>query len=159
MGSDDAASGRARPDHGCFGCGDLNPCGLKLVFAREGDGVTADFMPRPQDEGFFGVVHGGIVTTLLDEAMAWAAFATGTWAVTAKLDVRFRQPVHVGVAVRVSARVVRARGRLIEASGEVRSTADGELLAEATGAFFQVPTAQADAWAERYLAAADGSAE
>ena len=57
---DDTAAGGVRRDHGCFGCGDANPCGLGLRFEPTGPGmVEARFVPRRQDEGFFGVVHGG----------------------------------------------------------------------------------------------------
>ncbi len=142
-----------RPDHGCFGCGALNPCGLHLVFERGDEGVRARFTPRPQDEGFFGVVHGGIVTTMLDEAMAWAAFGQGLWAVTGKLDVRFRKPVEVGVEVILSGRVVANRGRLVDAAGQIRRASDGAILAEATGLFVRVPESQAREWEPRYLVA------
>ncbi len=72
-GTGDLAS--VRDDHGCFGCGRLNLHGLRLRFVQEGDGVRAPFTPRLVDEGYGGVVHGGIVATLLDEAMAWACSA------------------------------------------------------------------------------------
>ncbi|HYO29857.1 MAG TPA: PaaI family thioesterase [Thermomicrobiales bacterium] len=142
---------RTRSDHGCFGCGDQNPCGLRLVFAQTDDGVRASVTPRPQDQGFLGVVHGGIVSTMLDEAMARAAFTHGVWAVTGKLDVRFRQPVEVGVEVLVVGRVLAHRGRLVDASGEIRRATDAELLAQATGLFVRVPEARAREWEERYL--------
>ena len=145
-----------RPDHGCFGCGELNPCGLHLVFERADGGVRARFTPRPQDEGFFGVVHGGIVSTLLDEAMAWAAFAQGIWAVTGKLDVRFRRPVQVVVEVIVSGRVLANRGRVLDAAGTIHQAEDGGLLAEGTGLFVRVPESQAREWGRRYLDAPDG---
>jgi len=144
-----------RPDHGCFGCGALNPCGLHLVFERDDEGVRARFTPRPQDEGFLGVVHGGIVSTMLDEAMAWAAFARGLWAVTGKLEVRFRQPVEVGVEVVLSGRVVADRGRLVDAAGQIRRAIDGELLAEGTSRFVRVPESRTQQWEARYLAAPD----
>ncbi|MCC6313245.1 MAG: PaaI family thioesterase [Thermomicrobiales bacterium] len=142
----------ARPDHGCFGCGEHNPHGLHLVFARQlDDSVAAEFTPRPYDEGFLGVVHGGIVTTMLDEAMAWAAFANRAWAMTVKLDVRFRRPVEVGVPLRIVGRLVVNRGRLLETAGEIRRAADDALLAEATGTFMRVSEDQARAWETRYL--------
>jgi len=156
MGTTDDEPTLTRPDHGCFGCGALNPCGLRLVFARDGGGVRARFTPRPQDEGFFGVVHGGIVSTMLDEAMAWAIFAEGLWSVTGKLDVRFRKPVEVGVEVELSGRLVANHGRLVDAAGEIRRASDGELLAEGTGRFVRVPESRARAWESRYLASADG---
>ena len=142
-----------RSDHGCFGCGEQNPCGLRLAFATTEEGVRASFTPRPQDQGFLGVVHGGIVSTLLDEAMAWAAFGRSLWAVTGKLDVRFRRPVEVGVEVVVSGSVLAVRGRLVDTVGEVRRTADNELLAQGTGLFVLVPESRAREWEARYVLA------
>ncbi len=145
-----------RSDHGCFGCGRLNPYGLRLRFVQIGPvEVMAEFEPGAVHEGFAGVVHGGIVTTLLDEAMAWAAFAAGAWVVTARLDVRFRRPVVVGEPVRVFGRVRDDRRRLVEVDGRVARVADGVLLAEASGAFVRVPPEQAAAWRAQYLDGAD----
>jgi uncharacterized protein (TIGR00369 family) len=143
-----------RDDHGCFGCGRLNPHGLRLRFAAmaDGSGVWAAFTPRPEDEGYGGMVHGGIVTTLLDEAMAWAISTRGIWAVTAKIEVRFRRPVAIGSPLRALGRLAADRGRLIETAGEVRRDVDGELLAEATATFARVSAEQERVWRERYLA-------
>lgn len=142
-----------RDDHNCFGCGRLNPHGLRLRFSiQEGErGVWAAFTPRPEDEGYGGMVHGGIVTTLLDEAMAWAIAVQGLWAVTAKIDVRFRSPVLIGLPLRAVGWVAADRGRLIETVGELRAAADGGLLAEATATFARVSVDQERAWRERYL--------
>ncbi len=149
----------ARDDHHCFGCGRLNPHGLRLAFGPNegGDGVWAPFVPQTEHEGYATVVHGGIVTTLLDEAMAWAAFAQGIWVVTARIDVRFRRPVEIGVPVRVVGRVVADRGRIVDATGEVRRANDDVLLAEATAVFSRVPADQARAWQARYIGEADGN--
>lgn len=141
-----------RRDHGCFGCGDANPNGLRLAFVQIAeDAVAADFLPGRVHEGFAGIVHGGLVTTLLDEAMAWSTFVAGAWAVTAQMEVRFRLPVLVGEPVRAIGRCTPSRGRLIRATGEVRRGSDDELLASATGAFVRVPDERAEAWRTQYL--------
>ena len=59
-----------RSDHACFDCGDDNPIGLHLRFAPDGDGVITSFIPGPEHQGFHDVVHGGIISSVLDEAMA-----------------------------------------------------------------------------------------
>jgi hypothetical protein len=61
----------------CFVCGEANPAGLRQRFETDGRVVRARFTPRPEHAGFTGVVHGGILATLLDEIMVWAC-AVGT---------------------------------------------------------------------------------
>ena len=68
----------------CFACGRDNPHGLQLEFRVDPDGVaSASGVPDIKWEGLRGIVHGGIVTTLLDEAMAKAVAATGYKTMTA----------------------------------------------------------------------------
>src|SRR3712207_1107554 len=108
-----------RSDHECFGCGDDNPIGLHLQFAADGGSVRASFVPGPHHQGFGGIVHGGIISTVLDEAMAWATARAGYWAMTGDMRVRFRRPLTVGESTVVSARVSNTRGRLVTTVGEL----------------------------------------
>ncbi len=144
---------RALNDHNCFGCGSLNPAGLHLQFfaTDDPDAIWAPWTPTQSFEGYGGMVHGGIVCTLLDEIMAWTLNGRNTWAVTAKMQTSFRKPVEIGVPVRLIGRVIRNRGRVIEMHGEVRRAQDDVLLAEADAVFMRVPEAQATTWNERYL--------
>ncbi len=96
------------------------------------------------------MMHGGIVSTLLDEAMSWAVIDGGHLAVTAKMDVQFRKPVPVDAPLIVIGRVGRDRRRAIEASGELRSE-DGTLLASASGIFMRVSEEQQRDWETTYL--------
>jgi hypothetical protein len=68
-------------DHYCFGCGRHNPIGLHLVFDADGEGVATRYIPRPEDQGFPAVMHGGLLALLLDEAMFWAMYGDGIFAV------------------------------------------------------------------------------
>src|SRR5919112_1693310 len=111
-------SGIVRSDHECFGCGDDNPIGLHLRFAADGDGVKASFTPGPNHQGFGGIVHGGIISSILDEAMAWATAHAGFWAMTGDMRVRFRRPLNIGEPSVVTARVSGARGRIITTASE-----------------------------------------
>lgn len=150
----DAANALAsvRADHHCFGCGGNNPIGLKLRFNSTDDGVSARFASAAPHQGYENVVHGGILSTLLDEAMAWAVAARGIWAVTGEMRVRFRQPLHVGQPVTVSGRVSEERGRVITAAGAITLDADGSTIATATGTFVRVDNETEAAWRARYLA-------
>lgn len=140
-------------DHNCFGCGVLNPAGLHLQFYRLADesGIWAPFTPTRAYEGYGGIIHGGIVCTLLDEIMAWSLYARSAWAVTARMQTSFRKPVQVGEDVILTGRIVRDRGRLFEVRGEVLRASDHVLLAQAEGTFMRVPESQAAEWNERYL--------
>src|SRR3974390_3387866 len=58
--------------HSCFVCGESNVVGLKLRFQTDGRVVHGRFTPRAEHVGFREVIHGGIISTLLDEIMVWA---------------------------------------------------------------------------------------
>lgn len=116
-------------NQGCFACGTQNPIGLKLTFREEGDSYIANFTPGPEHQGYDGIVHGGIISTLLDEIMARYIYAKGLNGVTAKLEVRFRQPTPIGVPLTISGRIVGQRGKLYEMTGTV-ALPDGIVTAE-----------------------------
>lgn len=143
---------RLANDHGCFGCGRLNDFGLQMVFREnpEGDGVWARVIPATRFEGYMGVIHGGVITAMLDEVMAWSLYRDETWGMTAQISVRFRKPVTVGEPVLAIGHIVSQRGRLFETRGELRRESDNVLLADATATFMRVRQEQADAWNERY---------
>lgn len=133
-----------RDQHACFGCGRLNPFGLQLDFVADDEGVRADVVPGRLREGWAGVLHGGLTATLLDEALGWALFRHDIWAVTARLTVTYRRPVPIGAPLSVHGRIVRDRGRSLEAAGEIRDAAGG-VLAEAVAMFVRVrPAVQAE---------------
>ncbi len=129
--------------HSCFVCGDANPLGLHLRFHTDGRIVRAEFTPRPEHIGFQGVVHGGLIATLLDEIMVWAcAVGAGQFAFCAELTVRYRQPLRPGVTAVATAELANnRRGRLFETRAELRDAAAG-LLASATGKYLPVPPAE-----------------
>ena len=133
----------------CFGCGDLNPAGLKLEFRFEGNKAVTDFLPQDQHQGYPGLVHGGVTAAALDEAMGWAMYALGVWAMTGKMEVRFRQPLPLHQKAVVSGEVIRNRGRWLEVRGEIRGQ-EGRLMAESYGLFMRVPEERARELEETY---------
>ena len=143
----------ARSDHECFGCGDNNPIGLHLRFIVAEDEVRASFVPKAAFQGFEGVIHGGIIFTVLDEAMAWATAAAGIWAVTADLSVRFRRPLYVGESTTVKARLGHRRSRIVTATADLVKDADQVLVATATAKFVRVSEDIETARRTRYLGA------
>lgn len=96
----------------CFGCGPANPGGLKLEFLLAPDGsVVCPTMVSNLFEGHPGFLHGGIIATLLDEAMSKAVRAKGLTAMTRHLEIDYRRPVPSGAAIRLEGRVVRSEER------------------------------------------------
>ena len=137
-------------DHWCFACGRANPIGLHLELRFAKDRAEADFTPEQKHQGYDGIVHGGIVTALLDEVMGWAIFNQGIWAVTTRFAVAFRRPMAVGDRVVAIGELTRDRGRALEVHGEVRRASDGELLATAAGTYVRMSGAQRQAMVDKY---------
>jgi uncharacterized protein (TIGR00369 family) len=129
-------------DRRCFGCGELNADGLQLKFAPDADGVVrVRFTVPARYQSWAGVVHGGVVALLLDEAVGWAAWHAGQPGVTGRLEVRYRQPLKVGEEVEICGRVDRSRRSLAYVSAWVDRVADGTRLAEATATLMAVSVA------------------
>ena len=121
----------------CFGCGRHNPIGFHLEFERDGDDVVAHYTPRHEDTGFPGVMHGGLAALLLDEAMGWAMYADLVFAVTARMETRFRRPVELDRPLELRGRIDRTRGRRLEVSAELCDER-GARLVEASGLFLRM---------------------
>jgi uncharacterized protein (TIGR00369 family) len=121
-------------DDTCFACGKNNAIGLHLHFQVEGDDVCARTIIDARYQGWQGIVHGGIVTTLVDDAMAQVGAVEGYAGVVARIDIRFRKPVLVGETVQVRARIVEKRRNVLWISSEV-TDAQGGMLATARGSF------------------------
>ncbi|MEZ4530414.1 MAG: PaaI family thioesterase [Thermomicrobiales bacterium] len=147
-----------RDDHNCFGCGAGNPWGLHLIFFAEPDGsVFSHWTPQVNHQGYDGMVHGGIISTVFDEVMAWAVTNAGIWAVTGRLSTTYRKPVEVGVPTIARAELGAITTRTADVSATISRESDGLLLAEATGLFIRVSQEQADAWKAKYARADTGS--
>ncbi len=130
--------------HNCLVCGRANPHGLHLALHVDpaSSAVRTRITPTQDHIGFEGIIHGGLLATILDEAMVWAAtYAGRRFCVCAEMTVRFRQSAGVGDELCITAAVDSARSKLITTTGEVRK-ADGTLLATATGKYIPVPADQ-----------------
>lgn len=119
----------------CFACGQKNPIGLKLQFRREGRGVVAEFTAGENHQGWSGLVHGGIICSLLDEAMSYAALHAGADSVTARMQTRFKRPLPIGERLTVTGSITKQTRRLVETKAELK-LADGTPVAESTATMF-----------------------
>ncbi|HWB53608.1 MAG TPA: PaaI family thioesterase [Tepidisphaeraceae bacterium] len=125
----------------CLVCGRSNPHGLHLslhVDASDGS-IHTRFTPTDQHIGFESIAHGGVLATVLDEAMVWAA----TWkyrrfCLCAEMNVRFLRPAIVGEEMTVVASVASFRPRLATTTAQILDS-KGQLLAEGSGKYMPMP--------------------
>ena len=107
-------------DHYCFICGERNPSGLHLNFSMHDGRVTTEFVPQKIHQGYKDIIHGGIISALLDETMVKAALMQGMPAVTAEITIRFRIPLLVGERVSVEASILDINRRIIGTSSVMK---------------------------------------
>ncbi len=123
-----------KEDGRCFVCGPDNPSGLHGVFESGSGRAVCRLSIAERFQGWEGVVHGGVVAALLDEACIYACRRPGEQMVTAELNVRFRRPVPVGREVTVTAEMTEERRRV--RSVKARLEIGGEIHAEAEAKVF-----------------------
>ena len=120
----------------CFGCGGDNASGMKLTFEQDNVNrrIVGRFVLGERYQGGAGFAHGGIIATLLDEAMGKVCRFREVRAVTAELTVEYLKPVKVQSEIVVEGRETEQKGRNLFMSGEIRNEA-GEVLARGKGRF------------------------
>lgn len=123
----------------CFGCGQNNPIGLKLDFQWDGKTASVEFTPTEFYQGWSGLVHGGILICLLDEAMGWAALFEGLYCITAEMQARLRRPVSIGETLIITSSITKRNRKLVKAKASI-SLKDGTLIAEGTATQFVIST-------------------
>ncbi len=121
---------------GCFVCGQKNPQGLKIKFQvdREKQIISTTYTVEPIYQGWDGVVHGGILCTLLDEAMANLVYELGLKGIAASLEVRFKKPAPTQQPLRIHGEITEVHKKLVKAKASI-STEDGTVLATGTASF------------------------
>jgi uncharacterized protein (TIGR00369 family) len=124
------------PANKCFGCGGANDQGMKLSFVQDNVSkrIVGRFILGEAYQGGGGMAHGGIIATLLDEAMGKVCRFRDVHAVTAELNVQYLKPVKVDEEIVVEGYETDAKGRNLFLAAEIRNGA-GEILAKGTGRF------------------------
>lgn len=127
----------------CFICGVENPVGLKLKFyMTEPDVVETEYTAPAHFESYPGVLHGGIIASILDETSgrAFGPEEENTrFMFTAKLEVTYRKPVPIGKPLRIVGKAVRDKGRSAEGWAGIYDAESGDLLAEGSTILVNVP--------------------
>jgi uncharacterized protein (TIGR00369 family) len=122
----------------CICCGPEHPVNAGIAFRMVDGELQGTAHVDHRHEGERGVVHGGFLAVILDEALGGTArHVVGRTAVTANLNVDFRAPVVLPAALRVHAAVDRVDGRKVHVRGSIHH--DDTLVAEATGLWIVVP--------------------
>ncbi len=122
-----------RDNERCYVCGAENPEGLGVHFEfdRDARSISARFTPRETHQGFEGIVHGGIISALLDEAMAKLSVSLGLPAVTAEMTVKFKAAAAPGEELLITGRLVEETRRLVRAEATIER--GPIIIAEAKG--------------------------
>ena len=127
----------------CFICGLENPVGLKLRIYEVEPGVVETTFTAPQHfQGYPGVLHGGIIATIIDEVSgrSWmGSMENPRFMFTAKLEVKYRKNVPIGRPLRIVGKAGSSRNRSAEAWAGIYDAASGELLAEGNTVLVNVP--------------------
>lgn len=113
----------------CFGCGSDNPIGLKLIYRIEGENVVTDFVPQEDHQGWPGITHGGIITSLLYEVMENYPYQNGIVAMMRGMETRFRKPISTGQKITAKSWLVKESGRMLKIGGSLTDD-DDVLLAQ-----------------------------
>ncbi len=122
----------------CFACGEDNPISLKLKYHSVGiNQVETKFVPEAEHQSYDGIMHGGLVTTLLDETMAKAITFKGLKAYTAEIKVRFKHQVQIGKELTITGQIEKRKSRLIFTRADIKNK-EGEILAKSDGKFMIV---------------------
>ena len=124
----------------CFGCGPGNPHGLHLRFTLDplSDSVTAPVQLTELHQGAPGYIHGGLIATILDEAMSKLNRPLGLLAMTRHIEVDYLRPAPIGQPLTLTGRHLRREGRKLFHAAELHDSS-GTLLARSTSLWIVVP--------------------
>ena len=117
----------------CLVCGIDSLFGVQ--FSPQGGSVTAIVQASPLWQGYTGVLHGGVISTLLDAAMTHCLFHHGVEAMTASLKVRFLEPVPCTAHLEIKATLLERRRHVYLLNAELASS--GHCLARAEARFIR----------------------
>lgn len=123
----------------CFVCGGDNPQGLRLQFKHDPETkeMTTSVTFPEHFQGWSGVVHGGLVSTVLDEIMVKSTTAEGYVCVTAEISIKFKKPVFTGNQYTVTGKITEIKRKLIFTEGKIMDRSK-QVVALASAKFFMI---------------------
>lgn len=125
------------PKYNCFGCSPNNPFGLHLTFYEDGDDIVSTWQPANAYQGWINTIHGGILSTLIDEVCGWVVTRKKqTSGFTANLNVKFKKAVSTNEkSLTVRARITDQKRNILFIHAEITNGA-GEICTEGDATYF-----------------------
>lgn len=121
----------------CFGCSEKNPIGLNLKFTYANKMAKTEWVPTKEYEGFPGILHGGIISTIIDETMAKVIEHVGIFAFTVEMNVKFKDKTKTGEKLIAKAEFVEKRKKILYTKAKILNE-NGNVTAEGEGKYFFV---------------------
>jgi acyl-coenzyme A thioesterase PaaI-like protein len=125
--------------HNCFACGKLNTNGLHLELHVDGARCWTTLAIPTRFQGWNEIAHGGIISTILDEVMAWSLVDHDNWGLTARMTVEFKRPVPLERTILAEGWVTESRRRIITTAGRIVDPETGTVLATANATYVAAP--------------------
>jgi uncharacterized protein (TIGR00369 family) len=125
---------RMKTNNYCFVFGKENPKGLKAKFISYNGKAKAEMILDKEYQGYSGIIHGGIIAALLDEACAYATISLGYYTVTAEIKIRYKKILKVREKIIIEASAEQIKSKLIQAKAQIKDSKD-IIIAEAEGKY------------------------
>jgi uncharacterized protein (TIGR00369 family) len=123
-------------DHNCFGCSPVNPSGLQMKFSANNDTVFSNVTIPDHLCGWSRIAHGGVLTTILDEIMSWAALHfLKRITMTKTMNIEFIKPVYIRSPLKAEGRVLELTGKHEALMEGVLHNPEGVICAKSTAKF------------------------
>ncbi len=125
------------PQYNCFGCSPDNPFGLHMEFYEDGDDIVSAWHPQHNYQGWVDTMHGGVLTTLIDETCGWVVSRKmQTSGFTTNLSVKFRKAVSTNESVlKIRAHIVKQMRNILFIHAEI-TNAEGDVCVEGETTYF-----------------------
>lgn len=128
-------------DRHCFGCGSMNPYGLKMEFYTNGSSVFSWVTVPDHLSGWEKMVHGGVVSTMLDEVTARGAiYLLKSLGFTRSLSVDFMKPVRIGEELLAEGKILDKKDDRHVVTEGIIYNRKGDVCARSTGTFKLIPS-------------------
>ena len=125
-----------RDNHNCFGCSPINPSGLQMKFYTDDSRVFSQLTVPPHLCGWNQLVHGGVLSTILDEIMSWAAiYLLKRITLTRSMTVEFLKPVYINNRLKAEGRLLELKGRHEAVMEGILTNDEETVCARSTGNF------------------------